>query len=133
MHQIVGIDHVGIRVSELSIARRFYEDLGFIFVEGPTGPEPVAILRHPCGIVINFILNADQSPADNILMDVEEKHAGYTHIALRVTDLGAVQSDLDSKGIEITEGPVDFGGNYGSSVFIRDQDRNVIEFHQPAS
>jgi lactoylglutathione lyase len=132
MNEIRGIDHVGIRVFDLATARAFYEKLGFVFIEGPTGPEPVAIMRHPCGVVINFILNAARRPTDNILMDMDEKHAGYTHIALQVTDLHAVQSMLDSQDIQITEGPVNFGKNYGSSLFIRDQDRNVIEFHQPA-
>lgn len=133
MSEITGIDHIGIRVSDLSTARQFYENLGFIFIEGPTGPEPVAIMKHPCGIVVNFILNADRSPENNILMDVTEKHAGYTHIALRVTDLAEIKSNLDKLNIVITEGPVDFGSDYGSSLFIRDQDRNVIEFHQPVN
>ena len=129
---ITGIDHVGIRVSDLDTARAFYENLGFEFVLGPAGPEPVAILKHPCGLVINFILNADKPAEQNILMDIEERHAGYTHIALRVDDLTAVEQHLNDSGIEITEGPINFGGDFGSSLFIRDQDRNVIEFHQPA-
>lgn len=132
MKNITAIDHIGIRVSALSTARKFYEDLGFIFIEGPMGPEPVSIMRHPSGIVINFILNAASSPKENILMDIPERHAGYTHIALRVADLNLMKSKLDALNVVITEGPVDFGGNYGSSLFIRDQDRNVIEFHQPA-
>ena len=132
MEQIVGIDHVGIRVFDLATARAFYQELGFVFLEGPTGPEPVAILKHPCGVVINFILNADRSPESNVLMDMLERHAGYTHIALQVADLDAVQAHLVERGITITEGPVEFGGNYGASLFIRDQDRNVIEFHRPA-
>ena len=131
MNNIIGIDHIGIRVYDLSIARKFYENIGFIFIEGPTGPEPVAIMKHPCGIVINFILNAEESPEKNILMDIPERHAGYNHIALRVTNLMEMKLHLDSLNITITEGPVDFGANYGSSLFIRDQDRNVIEFHQP--
>lgn len=130
MNEITGIDHIGIRVSDLTTAREFYEKLGFIFIEGPVGPEPVAIMQHPSGIVINFILNAVSSPQNNILMDITEKHAGYTHIALHITDISAVKSALENKGIEITEGPVDFGGDHGISLFIRDQDRNVIEFHQ---
>lgn len=130
MNEITGIDHVGIRVFDLATARTFYEKLGFVFIEGPLGPEPVAVMRHPCGVVINFILNAAEIPVKNILMDFPEKHAGYTHIALHVSDLNAVQSALNQDGIAITEGPVDFGGNHGTSIFIRDQDRNVIEFHQ---
>lgn len=132
MKEMIGIDHVGIRVFDLDTARAFYKKLGFIFVAGPIGPEPVAIMRHPCGVVINFILNATQSPAENILMDMLEKHAGYTHIALKVTDLKAVESTLKEHHIAIVEGPVNFGEGYGSSLFIRDQDRNVIEFHQAA-
>jgi len=132
MENITGIDHVGIRVSNLESARKFYETLGFIFIEGPIGPEPIAIMKHPCGAVINFILNAERSPEKNILMDITERHTGYTHIALRVNRLSDVVSKLKELNITITEGPVDFGNNHGSSLFIRDQDRNVIEFHQLA-
>ena len=131
MNEITGIDHIGIRVSDLATARAFYEQLGFVFIEGPNGPEPVAVIKHPCGVVVNFILNASKSPEDNILMDIPQRHTGYTHVALRVNDLDAIKSKLDSLSIVITEGPIDFGDNYGSSLFIRDQDRNVIEFHQP--
>jgi len=132
MNEITGIDHIGIRVSDLKTARDFYEKLGFVFVTGPIGPEPVAIIRHPSGVVINFILNAAQSPANNILMDIPEKHAGYTHIALGVRDLDAIASQLEKLHIRISGGPVNFGDKYGTSLFIRDPDKNVIEFHQPA-
>jgi len=131
MEQITGVGHIGIRVHNLEIARKFYETLGFLFIEGPTGPEPVAILKHPCGVVINFILNAKRSPDENILMDVSEKYAGYTHVALRVSNLEKIRFQLEDRNITITEGPVDFGNGHGSSLFIRDQDKNVIEFHQP--
>ena len=47
---ITGIAHVGIRVHDLDRARAFYERLGFEFVVGPVGPEPVAILSHPSGL-----------------------------------------------------------------------------------
>lgn len=132
MDEIIGIDHVGIRIRDLATARVFYEKLGFIFIDGPIGPEPVAIMRHPCGIVVNFILNAVESTPGNILMDIPEKHAGYTHIALKVTDLNAVQTVLNKHRIVIAEGPIHFGKKYGTSLFIRDQDHNVIEFHQAA-
>lgn len=131
MINVTGIDHIGIRVSSLDTARAFYEKLGFEFVEGPVGPEPVAIMRHPGGVIINFILNADSCPTENILMDIPERHAGYTHVALRVSDLLAVKARLDEMGIVITEGPIEFGDGHGSALFIRDQDKNVIEFHQP--
>lgn len=129
MKQITRINHLGIRVSDLNTARAFYEKLGFEFIVGPVGPEPVAIMEHSCGININFILNAAEPARENVLMDVPVKHAGYTHVALEVDDLEGVISQLNTMEIEITEGPVTFPT--GTSLFIRDQDLNVIEFHQP--
>lgn len=129
MKEIVGINHIGIRVSDLESSRRFYEQFGFVFIAGPMGPEPVAIMEHPSGVNINFILNADSGISNNILMDITEKHPGYTHIALDVSDLNAALKTIKNLGIEITEGPVTLP-NGGSMFFIRDQDKNVIEFHQ---
>ena len=49
---------VGLLLLYLAIAREFYGKLGFVFVAGPVGPEPAAIVEHPSGVNINFILNA---------------------------------------------------------------------------
>ena len=128
MWQITGINHIGLRVAELARAREFYEKLGFEFLVGPIGPEPVAIMEHPSGVNINFILNANTT--GNILMDVADKHPGYTHVALDVTDLDAVIKQL--AGLEIPlSGELDFGS--AKAVFIRDPDMNVVEFHQAES
>ncbi|MBL4621360.1 MAG: VOC family protein [Immundisolibacteraceae bacterium] len=129
MKQITGINHVGLRVTDLDRTRAFYEKLGFIFLLGPLGPEPVAIMEHPSGVNINFIVNANRS--GNVLMDVPEKHPGYTHVALNVTDLDAVINQLErldiglSGTMDLSEGPVQ-----ARAVFIRDPDLNVIELHQ---
>ncbi|MDH5479288.1 MAG: VOC family protein [Nitrosomonas sp.] len=129
MKQIKGINHIGLRVRSLEEARSFYEKLGFEFIIGPIGPEPVAVMEHPSGVNINFILNANSSENANVLMDVPQKHPGYTHVALDVDDINSVQRHLLELGIEITEGPIELP-NGGVMLFIRDQDRNVIEFHQ---
>ncbi len=128
MQEIAGINHIGIRVTNLDQARKFYEQLGFIFIVGPIGPEPVAIMEHPSGVNINFILNADSAITKNILMDVTERHPGYTHMALNVTNIQSVESKLTELGINITEGPITLPDG-GIMLFIRDQDNNVIEFH----
>ena len=131
MKEITRINHVGLRVSNLEITREFYEKLGFEFLVGPVGPEPVAIMEHPSGVNINFILNATDTAPLNLLMDVSEKHTGYTHIALEVTDLEAVEQQLKSLSFVITEGPI-VTPDGASFIFIRDPDDNVIEFHKPA-
>lgn len=131
MKQITRINHAGLRVRDLAVSRAFYEKLGFVFLGGPMGPEPVAIVEHPSGININFILNAssDASPS-NLLMDEPTKHTGFTHIALEINDVEAVKRQLDSYDIAITEF-VEYEG--ATFFFVRDPDGNVIEFHKPAS
>ncbi len=132
MKQITGINPVGLRVRELETSRAFYEKLGFEFIVGPIGPEPVAVMLHPSGVNINFILNASEGASkENLLMDVPEKHTGFTHIALEITDRSEVVEHLEKVGIPITEtvelpdGTIFF--------FVRDPDGNVIELHQPAA
>ncbi len=130
MKQVTGNNHVGLRVRDLETSRAFYEKLGFEFIVGPIGPEPVAVMLHPSGVNINFILNASEGASkENLLMDVPEKHTGFTHIALEITDRSEVVEHLEKVGIPITEtvelpdGTIFF--------FVRDPDGNVIELHQP--
>lgn len=129
---ISGIAHVGIRVRDLATSRTFYEDLGFRFIAGPVGPEPVAILDHPSGTVLNLILNANSERSENVLMDLAEKHPGYTHMALAVSNLVAVEAELNTLGVRITEGPVDLGPGV-RAIFVRDPDGNVIELNESSA
>jgi lactoylglutathione lyase len=130
MKEITRINHVGLRVRDLEVSRSFYEKLGFKFLAGPVGPEPAAIIEHPSGVNINFILNASKdAPQNNILMEKEMKYPGYTHIALEITDAQSVSRQLEDLGVKITE-RVEYNG--AQFFFIRDPDDNVIEFHQPA-
>ena len=131
MIAITRINHVGLRVTDLSQTRAFYESLGFEFLVGPVGPESVAIMEHPSGVNINFILNSNDAETKNVLMDVPDKHTGYTHIALEVDNLEVVESQLNTLGYHITEGPI-VTPDGAKFLFIRDPDSNVIEFHQPA-
>lgn len=131
MKEITRINHIGLRVKDLETSRQFYEKLGFEFLVGPVGPEPVAIMEHPSGVNINFILNSTDEIPSNILMDIPDKHTGYTHIALEVTDLDSVQEFLQKNKISITEGPITTPDG-ALLIFIRDPDENVIEFHKPA-
>jgi len=118
---VEGLSHIGIRVHDLARSRAFYEKLGFDFAWGPGGPEPVAAMRHPSGLELNFILNAASAKSPNILMDVPEKHAGITHVALKISDLNAVEAALNDFGIAIT------GRRGSAALFVRDPDGNVIE------
>ena len=127
--EIVGVAHLGIRVAEFERSRRFYEQLGFRHIAGPYTHEPVAILENDAGVEINLIVNATPASSGNILMDVPDKHAGYTHVALLVPSLDETRARLEALGIELSGGPVTFP-NGSRAVFVRDPDRNVIELHE---
>ena len=79
---------------------------------------------HPAGLEINLIVNARQSGAPNVLMDVPEKHAGYTHIALKIDNVAAIETLLSTADMAITGRR---GENPVKAVFVRDPDGNVIE------
>ncbi len=124
------VEHIGIRVTDAPRSEAFYALFGFeATFRG--GPEPVVVMRNAQGVEINLIVNAKQSPSPtNVLMDVPEKHTGYTHVALGVASMEGTVVELGRLGIPITGGPVKLGDK--RSLFIRDPDRNVIELRETA-
>jgi lactoylglutathione lyase len=126
MH-IEQVDHVGIRVRDRDRAIEFYKLLGFEVIEVSTLDE-VVIIRNSAGVEINLIINANSPEGDhNILMDIETKYPGHTHLALRVSSVIETIDTLKAVGIQITQGPVMFGQDGHVSIFVRDPDRNTLE------
>jgi lactoylglutathione lyase len=126
MIAIDAVDHIGIRVAEEARSIAFYGQLGFELVYRADNGDPVVVLRNAQNVELNLIVNAAADvPAQNLLMDVPEKHAGYTHVALRVASIQDTVAELTRLGIVISGGPMRLGS--GTSLFVRDPDRNVIE------
>ncbi len=72
------------------------------------------------------ILGAQKTSSWTLL----QKNTGYTHVALEATSAESALKTVKELGIAIT-GEVEFEG--AKFFFIRDPDKNVIEFHQPSS
>ena len=124
---ISNIDHIGIRGTEKKAALDFYKILGFQ-LEQEVDFDAVIIMKNKSGVEINLINNGqDISNGKNILMDVPEKHPGFTHVAFGVESVLHVMQVLEKNNIPISQGPVSFGRDGHVSIFIRDPDRNTIE------
>ncbi|MEK9846552.1 MAG: VOC family protein [Alphaproteobacteria bacterium] len=120
-------DHIGIRVRDEDRALEFYQMLGFQ-VAHRSESDAVVIIKNQQNLEINLVVNANNPDGDqNILMDIQTKFPGFTHMALRVKSISETIQALGENGIEITQGPVSFGQAGNVSVFIRDPDRNTIE------
>ncbi len=127
MINIEQVDHLGIRVTDPQRALDFYKILGFE-THLEVDFDAVIIIKNSRDVEINLIVNGvDLTEGKNILMDVPEKHPGYTHVALRVDSIIESLKILEANNITPSQGPVTFGGDGHVSVFIRDPDRNVIE------
>lgn len=125
MLEIKSVNHVGIRVSEKQTSIDFYARLGFELLNdvGFEQGHPV-IMKHPSGVVINLLGPATESGDSNILMDVDQKYPGITHVALTVSSIEHAKTFMGDNDIAITGS---FGFGKMSAIFIRDPDRNVIE------
>ncbi len=123
--EIESVNHLGIRVSDKQTSIDFYALLGFELISdlGFESGHPV-IMKHASGVVVNLLGPATVSGGSNILMDIDEKHTGITHVALSVSSLEHAKAFVGEHNIEIT-GSFSFGKM--SAIFIRDPDRNVIE------
>ena len=125
MLDIQSVNHIGIRIKDNVRSVAFYQLLGFDFSSdaGFEDGHPI-IMKHPSGVVLNLLGPANTPGESNILMDVDEKHTGITHVALTISDLGEAKNFLLDNDIKIT-GSFSFGNM--SAIFVRDPDRNVVE------
>ncbi len=125
MIDIQKIDHIGIRIRDKERSIAFYELLGFqLIVDAGFEKGHPIMMRHPSGVVLNLLGPSSEEKDVNVLMDIDRRFAGYTHIALKVASLADAEAFLAEEGIAITGR---FSFKDMNAVFIRDPDRNVIE------
>jgi catechol 2,3-dioxygenase-like lactoylglutathione lyase family enzyme len=125
------LDHMGLRVTDLAVAERFYARLGFLRDPEEFSPKAKACgLVHPTGLRLHLIFNGEAAADGNVLLDAAIKRPGYTHAAFIIESMDELVAWLEQEGIAITEGPVVMGQGRRIVCFIRDPDRNVLEFNQ---
>lgn len=132
MFKITALDHVGIRVLDRDKSLAFYSKLGFRIDPHEDAPAYKAVgLVNDAGVRIHLIYNGiAYDDGKNPLMDQPVKWPGYTHGAVIVDNMEELVRWLDDQHIKITEGPMVAGDGRRKVCFIRDPDRNVIEFNE---
>jgi catechol 2,3-dioxygenase-like lactoylglutathione lyase family enzyme len=127
----LALDHIGIRVTDLATAEAFYAKLGFLRDPEEFAPAARACgLVHPTGLRIHLIYNGEPADEGNVLLDASVKRPGFTHAAFIVPSMDALVAWLRREAIPISEGPLVMGHGRRNVCFIRDPDRNVLEFNE---
>jgi LAO/AO transport system kinase len=101
----ITIDHLGIAVSSLEDAIRFYESIGLEVVQRESvGTEKVRVAMLPAGESRIELLepSAADSPISKFL---EKRGGGLHHVALRVRDLNAAVARLRDGGARLLNEP----------------------------
>jgi methylmalonyl-CoA/ethylmalonyl-CoA epimerase len=98
------LDHVGIAVSDLEAALRFYRDALGLEVEGAedVGSQHVRAHFLPAGAPKLELLEATDQ-ASTIARYLEKRGPGLHHITFRVDDLAAALAELTARGVRLID------------------------------
>jgi glyoxylase I family protein len=129
--QVLGLDHLNIRVADLERAIAFYGGvLGMQVAQRnkrPDGSPSLVAMRAGNSVVFLQPAPAYVAPADH-------RTSGLDHYSLEIeaTSPEALVERLKNAGVEIDEGPVKrWGGHgHGTSVYVRDPDGHRVELKQ---
>lgn len=134
-----GINHVGITVSDIDRAIRFYEDVfggsrllefdlpgdrvrAMLGVSEADARGKVAWVRLP-GAALELFSFEPKQPAERVVWN----RPGCTHFALEVSDIEAWHAHLTAKGVTCLGVPKHTGNGQASFFYATDPDGNLIE------
>ncbi|MEG1773460.1 MAG: methylmalonyl-CoA epimerase [Oscillospiraceae bacterium] len=130
------VDHIGIAVTNLEEACKFYETLGL------TSPgteiveeQKVKVAFFPCGESELELLEST-TPDGPIAKFIEKNggRGGIQHVAVRVDDIKAAIADLKAKGIRMIDDEPRYGAGGASIAFVHPKSTGgvLIELSQRA-
>lgn len=131
MINVMGIDHLNLRVADLDRALRFYTGVvGLREVRRRTAPDgSVSLLALRAGNCIVFL-----QPSPGYRPPEEHGRSGLDHYSLEIeaSDPAGLAVWLRAQGVEIVEGPVQRSGAHGegTSIYVHDPDGHRIELKQ---
>ncbi len=121
--EILGIDHVVLRVADLERAIAFYE--GVLGAKVERRAEKIGLVQLRAGRSLIDLIEAPEKEREGANMD---------HFALRIEpfDEAANRAHLETHGIEAGEVKTRYGAEGdGPSLYIQDPDGNTVELNGP--
>jgi LAO/AO transport system kinase len=112
------LDHLGIAVKSLAVAKGIYEKLGLVtaaeeVVEG----EQVRVAMLPVGESRLELMEAT-SEASTVAKFIAKRGEGLHHVCLRVPDLTAVVERLQKDGVRLVSNEIKTGAGGHRYVFV---------------
>jgi methylmalonyl-CoA epimerase len=115
MHKI---DHLGIAVKSLAVAKRFYEQLGLSVSAEETVPEEKVNLVMATVGESRLELLEPTSDDSAIAKFLAQRGGGLHHVALQVPDLASVVARLKDDGVRLVSDEIKTGAGGHRYVFV---------------
>ena len=119
MFDVLKLDHIGIAVKDMEVAKKFYTEMLGMKAQGEEVVEAqqVKVCFIPCGDSEIELLEST-SPEGPIAKFIEKNREGIQHIALRVDNLENALADLKEKGVKLIDEVPRYGAGGASIAFV---------------
>jgi catechol 2,3-dioxygenase-like lactoylglutathione lyase family enzyme len=130
--RVLGIDHVVLRVSDVTRALRFYGEV--LGCREERRVEKLGLYQLRAGSALIDLVDLNGPLGEIGGAPPGEEGRNVDHFALRIErlDEAALREHLEAHGVDPGEVGRRYGADgYGSSMYIRDPDGNVVELRGP--
>ncbi len=131
--EVRGIDHVVLRVTDVTASKRFYCDALGCTVERESEALGLHQLRAGASLIDLVPVAGPLGKLGGAGPGADGRNVDHFALALAAFDAAAIATHLRVHGIEVGDVATRYGaGGMGPSIYIRDPDGNVVELKGPA-
>lgn len=119
MFTVLRLDHIGIAVKDMDVAKKFYTEMLGMKAHGEeiVEQQQVKVCFIPTGDSEIELLEST-SPEGPIAKYIEKNREGIQHVALRVDNIENALADLKLKGVRLIDEVPRYGAGGASIAFV---------------
>ena len=116
---VLKVDHIGIAVKDLAVAKRFYTEVLGLTAQGEevVAEQKVKVCFIPCGDSEVELLEST-SPDGPVAKFIEKNGEGIQHIAFKVDNLASALEELKKEGVRLIDQEPRYGAGGASIAFM---------------